>query len=153
MNKQKIGIIMNGVTGRMGTNQHLLRSIVAIRQQGGVTAKDGTVLYPEPILVGRNANKLQALAVRAGVERWSTNLDECLADPQYSIYFDSQTTSAHADSVRAALKAGKHVYSEKPLAPDVETALSLAKAAKDAGLKNGIVQDKLNRHAYRLSKQ
>jgi predicted dehydrogenase len=143
MNKQKIGIIMNGVTGRMGTNQHLMRSIVAIRQQGGVTAKDGTVLYPEPILVGRNSNKLQALAVRAGVERWSTNLDECLADPQYSIYFDAQTTSAHADSVKAALKAGKNVYCEKPLAPDVATALSLAKAAKDSGLKNGIVQDKL----------
>jgi predicted dehydrogenase len=143
MNKQKVGIIMNGVTGRMGTNQHLMRSIVAIRQQGGVTAKDGTVLYPEPILVGRSANKLQALAVRAGLDRWSTNLDECLADPQYSIYFDSQTTSAHADSVIAALKAGKNVYCEKPLAPDVETALSIAKAAKDSGLKNGIVQDKL----------
>jgi predicted dehydrogenase len=143
MTKQKIGIIMNGVTGRMGTNQHLMRSIVAIRQQGGVVAKDGTVLYPDPILVGRNANKLQALAVRAGVEKWSTNLDECLADPQYSIYFDAQTTSAHADSVKAALKAGKNVYCEKPLAPDVETALSLAKAAKDSGLKNGIVQDKL----------
>jgi predicted dehydrogenase len=143
MTKQKIGIIMNGVTGRMGTNQHLMRSIVAIRQQGGVVAKDGSVLYPDPILVGRNANKLQALAVRAGVEKWSTNLEECLADPQYSIYFDAQTTSAHADSVKAALKAGKNVYCEKPLAPDVETALSLAKAAKDSGLKNGIVQDKL----------
>jgi predicted dehydrogenase len=143
MNKQKVGIIMNGVTGRMGTNQHLIRSIVAIRQQGGVTTEDGTVLYPEPILVGRNASKLQALALRTGIDRWSTNLDECLADPQYSIYFDSQTTSAHADAIRAALKAGKHVYSEKPLAPDVATALALAKEARDAGLKNGIVQDKL----------
>lgn len=134
---------MNGVTGRMGTNQHLIRSIVAIRQQGGVATKDGTFLYPEPILVGRSASKLQALAARTGVDKWSTSLEECLADPQYSIYFDSQTTSAHADGIRAALKAGKHVYSEKPLSPDLETALQLAREAKNAGLKNGIVQDKL----------
>jgi predicted dehydrogenase len=143
MSKQVIGIIMNGVTGRMGTNQHLMRSIVAIRQQGGVALKDGTVLYPEPVLVGRNAAKLEALAARAGVARWSTNLAECLADPQYSIYFDAQTTQAHADCVKAALKAGKHVYCEKPIAPDVATAMDLARAAKASGLKNGVVQDKL----------
>lgn len=143
MSKQSIGIIMNGVTGRMGTNQHLIRSIVAIRNQGGVALKNGDMLYPEPILVGRNAAKLEALAARHGIERWSTNLSECLANPEYKIYFDAQTTAAHADCVKAALAAGKHVYCEKPIAPDVATAMDLAHAAKKSGLKNGVVQDKL----------
>ncbi len=143
MSKQAIGIIMNGVTGRMGTNQHLIRSIVAIRQQGGVSLKNGDTLVPEPILVGRNAQKLEALAARVGVTRFSTNLAECLASPEFQIYFDSSVTSEHAAGIEAALAAGKHVYSEKPLAPDVATAMRLAKAARDAGLKNGIVQDKL----------
>jgi predicted dehydrogenase len=143
MSKQSIGIIMNGVTGRMGTNQHLIRSIVAIRNQGGVQLKNGDMLYPEPVLVGRNAAKLEALAARHGIERWSTNLSECLANPEYKIYFDAQTTSAHADCVKAALAAGKHVYCEKPIAPDVATAMELAQAAKKSGLKNGVVQDKL----------
>src|ERR1700738_4835237 len=96
-----IGMIMNGVTGRMGTNQHLVRSIVAIRNQGGVPLKNGDLLYPEPILVGRNAAKLESLAQRYGIERWSTNLSESLANPEYKVYFDAQTTSAHADSVKA----------------------------------------------------
>src|ERR1700712_4106295 len=115
MSKQSIGIIMNGVTGRMGTNQPLIRSIVAIRKQGGLPLKNGDLLYPEPVLVGRNAAKLEALAQRHGIERWSTNLAECLANDEYKIYFDAQTTSAHADSVKAALAAGKHVYCEKPI--------------------------------------
>ena len=143
MGRQTIGIIMNGVTGRMGTNQHLIRSIVAIRQQGGITLKNGGSLMPEPILVGRNAQKLKALAARCGVSRTSTDLGACLATSEYQIYFDSQTTSAHAAGIEAALAAGKHVYSEKPLAPDVATALRLASLAREAGLKNGIVQDKL----------
>ncbi len=143
MGKNTIGIIMNGVTGRMGTNQHLVRSILAIRQNGGVVLTNGDRLYPEPILVGRNTQKLEALAKRHGLERWSTNLQECLQNPEYQIYFDAQTTSAHADSVQAALAAGKHVYCEKPIAPDVATAMELAQAAKQSGLKNGVVQDKL----------
>ena len=143
MSKQTIGIIMNGVTGRMGTNQHLLRSIVAIREQGGLAMKNGDSLVPEPVLVGRNAQKLKALAARCGLTRVSTDLAECLANPEYRIYFDSQTTSAHAAGIEAALAAGKHVYCEKPLAPDVQTALNLARLARAAGLKNGIVQDKL----------
>ena len=143
MNTQTIGIILNGVTGRMGTNQHLIRSILAIRQQGGLPLKNGEMLIPEPILVGRNAQKLEALAARTGVQRTSTNLDECLADPKNQIYFDSSTTSEHAAGIEKALAAGKHVYSEKPLAPDVETAMRLARLARASGLKNGIVQDKL----------
>ena len=143
MSKQTIGIIMNGVTGRMGTNQHLIRSIAAIRQQGGIALKNGNMLVPEPILVGRSAQKLEGLAARTGVARISTNLAECLANPEYQIYFDSSVTSEHAAGLEAALAAGKHVYSEKPLAPDVETAMRLARLAKASGLKNGIVQDKL----------
>lgn len=134
---------MNGVTGRMGTNQHLIRSVAAIRQQGGIALKNGDMLVPEPILVGRNAQKLEALAERTGVTRFSTNLAECLANPEFQIYFDSSVTSEHAAGIEAALTAGKHVYSEKPLAPDVATALRLARLARNSGLKNGIVQDKL----------
>lgn len=140
---QKIGIIMNGVTGRMGTNQHLIRSILAIRRQGGLALANGDVLLPDPILVGRNEHKLRALAEAHGLERWSTDLARCLANPQDTIYFDAQTTAQRAASVRAAIAAGKHVYCEKPLAADLATALELARQAHEAGIKHGVVQDKL----------
>ena len=102
MAERRLGIIMNGVTGRMGTNQHLIRSIVAIRNQGGIALPNGDVLVPDPILVGRNEQKLQALAKAHAIERWSTDLDTCLADPRDTIYFDAQTTTRRAASVRAA---------------------------------------------------
>ncbi len=140
---QRIGIIMNGVTGRMGTNQHLIRSIVAIRKQGGVLLAPGEALYPDPILVGRNEHKLRALAEAHGIERWSTDLDACMANPQDTIYFDAQTTQRRAAAVHAAIAAGKHVYCEKPISTDTESALELARAAREAGVKNGVVQDKL----------
>jgi len=140
---EKIGIIMNGVTGRMGTNQHLDRSIVSIRKSGGVRLRNGSTVQPEPILVGRNPDKLQALAVRFGIERWSTDLDECLSDPANRIYFDAQATNLRKASVQAAIAAGKDIYCEKPLTPTFEEAVELASAAADAGVKCGIVQDKL----------
>ncbi len=140
---QKIRIIMNGVTGRMGTNQHLERSIVAIRRQGGVKLSDGRQFLPDPVLLGRNADKLTELARRYEIDRWSTSLDECLSDPQNIIYFDAQATSLRPDAVRKALAAGKHVYCEKPLGDDLEQAVELARIATAAGLKHGIVQDKL----------
>jgi predicted dehydrogenase len=136
-------VIMNGVTGRMGTNQHLVRSIVAIRKQGGVVLPNGDTIYPEPVLVGRSAHKLRALCEAYGVERWSTDLDQCLADPANTIYFDSQTTDRRAAAVRAAIAAGKHIYCEKPIAADTATALELGRLARDAGVKQGVVQDKL----------
>ena len=136
---QPIGIIMNGVTGRMGTNQHLIRSIVAIRRQGGVALPTGDLLYPDPILVGRNEQKVRALAEAHGIERWSTDLDRCLANPEDTIYFDAQTTDQRALGVRAAIAAGKHIYCEKPIATSLDTALELARLARDAGLKNGVV--------------
>ncbi|MGG4107600.1 Gfo/Idh/MocA family oxidoreductase [Paenibacillus lautus] len=140
---RNIGIIMNGVTGRMGTNQHLVRSILAIRKQGGVALPDGDVIMPDPILVGRQESKLQALAAAHGVERWSTDLEACLADPYYEIYFDSQTTVRRAESIKQAIATGKHIYCEKPTAVDLEGALELARIAAESGVRNGVVQDKL----------
>jgi predicted dehydrogenase len=138
-----VGIIMNGVTGRMGTNQHLLRSMAAIIKQGGVRLGPDEVIMPDPILVGRNPVKLEQLAARAGVTRWSTRLDETLADPHNVIYFDSQTTERRATDVKRAIQAGKHIYCEKPTAVDTQTALELYRLATKAGVKHGVVQDKL----------
>jgi len=134
---------MNGVTGRMGTNQHLIRSIAAIREQGGVPLPGGDILIPNPILVGRNENKLRALAQAHGIERWSTDLGECLANPEDEIYFDAQATTLRPESIKTAIRAGKHIYCEKPIAPDLATAIELARMARGAGVKNGVVQDKL----------
>jgi predicted dehydrogenase len=137
-----VGIIMNGVTGRMGRNQHLIRSILAIRERGGLRAGD-QVIWPEPLLVGRSEERLRALADETGLERWSTDLAACLADPDYPIYFDAQLTALRAPAVRAAIEAGKHVYCEKPLTGDLGSSLDLAHRAREAGVKNGVVQDKL----------
>lgn len=138
-----VGIIMNGVTGRMGMNQHLLRSIKAIRDQGGVKVSADEIIMPDPILVGRNANKLAELCKLSGVERMSTHLDEVLSDPYYQIYFDAQTTNQRAESVRRAVAAGKHIYCEKPTGTTLEESLELYRLCTKAGLKNGVVQDKL----------
>jgi predicted dehydrogenase len=139
----KIGIVMNGVTGRMGLNQHLRRSIHAIVQQGGVRTADGEIIMPRPVLVGRNAVKLQEISAEFGGLPWSTDLDSALADPANSIYFDAQTTDRRAESVLKAIRAGKHIYCEKPTADTLEIALDLYRAANKAGVKHGVVQDKL----------
>jgi predicted dehydrogenase len=138
-----IGIAMNGVTGRMGTNQHLVRSILAIRRQGGVRIPGGPTIWPEPVLVGRSEPKLRALAAEHGLERLTTSLDEALADPFCEIYFDAAATAARAEGMERAIAAGKHVYCEKPSAPDLDSALRIARQARKAAVKNGVVQDKL----------
>ena len=138
-----IGIVMNGVTGRMGLNQHLVRSIVAIRQQGGVPMPDGSRLMPHPILVGRDERKLRALAETYGIERWTTDLGAALANDRDQIYFDATLTQLRAANVRRAIERGKHVYCEKPLSISTEEALDLARLADQAGVKHGVVQDKL----------
>ncbi|QHV94853.1 Gfo/Idh/MocA family protein [Spirosoma endbachense] len=143
MKEHKIGIIMNGVTGRMGTNQHLMRSIVEIIKQGGVKLGPGETIIPDPILVGRDRNKLEKLCQLSGIQRMTTDVDEALADPNNSIYFDAQTTGRRAEGVRKAVKAGKHIYCEKPTAVSAEVALELYTLCQEAGLKNGVVQDKL----------
>jgi predicted dehydrogenase len=137
------GIIMNGVTGRMGLNQHLRRSIYPLIQQGGLELSEEEVIIPRPLLIGRNAHKLEAISREFGGLPYSTNLNQALADPQYSIYFDAQTTDRRAEAVRAAIRAGKHVYCEKPVAASTETALELYRLAVDGRVKHGIVQDKL----------
>jgi predicted dehydrogenase len=143
MKEHKIGIIMNGVTGRMGTNQHLIRSIDAIIKQGGVRVSPNEIIMPDPILVGRSEDKLKELCARTSVTKYTTDLDKVMADKSYSVYFDSQTTGRRADGVRQAVAAGKHIYCEKPIAVDVKTAVELYELCKKAGLKNGVVQDKL----------
>ncbi|MGH9246450.1 MAG: Gfo/Idh/MocA family protein [Acidimicrobiales bacterium] len=143
MTVHEVTIAMNGVTGRMGTNQHLVRSILAIRAHGGVDLRRGDRIWPEPVLVGRDEGKLRHLAKEHGLDRWSVDLDETLADPGVHVYFDAQATSRRAGAVRKALEAGKDIYCEKPLAENAATALELARQARRVGAKNGIVQDKL----------
>ena len=143
MKTHRIGIIMNGVTGRMGTNQHLIRSIKAIIDQGGVKLTDNEVIMPDPVLVGRSEDKLKALAARVGVQRISTNLDAELAKPENQIYFDATLTGQRPNGVRKAIAAKKHIYCEKPTATTSAEAMALAKEVTAAGLKNGVVQDKL----------
>jgi len=139
----RLGVIMNGVTGRMGTNQHLIRSINEIRKQGGVVLGSGRRIMPDPILVGRNEAKLAALARTHGVERWTTDLDAALANDDDTIYFDSASTGLRPSLIRKAIAAGKHIYTEKPVAPTVADALDLYRRAEAAGVKHGVVQDKL----------
>ena len=143
MKQKRIGIIMNGVTGRMGTNQHLVRSIVAIRRQGGVKLADGTRLMPDPILVGRNAGKVEALANAHGIERWTTDLAKALKDKNDTVFFDAASTQLRPTLLKQAIDAGKHIYCEKPVATNLAEAMELYKAAKKAGIKHGVVQDKL----------
>lgn len=143
MATRTVRIIMNGITGRMGYRQHLVRSILAIRDDGGVELADGSRLQVEPILVGRNREKLAELAAKHGVREFTTDLDEALADPTATIYFDAQVTSERKKSILKALSAGKHIYTEKPIAESVGEGLELAQAAASAGVISGVVHDKL----------
>lgn len=140
---QRIGIIMYGVTGRMGLNQHLIRSIKAIREQGGVRLSDGSRLMPDPILIGRGADRMAALAAQHGGLRWGTDLDAALANPADTVFFDAATTQMRPELIHKAIQAGKHIYCEKPSATSLEAALGIARAAEVAGVRHGVVQDKL----------
>ena len=143
MTQHSLGMIMHGVTGRMGMNQHLIRSIKAIRAQGGVALKSGDTVMPDPILVGRNARKIEELARAHGIERWATDLDAVMGDRKYTLFFDAATTSGRAALLKKAIAAGKHIYCEKPTADNLEDAIEVARLAKAAGIKHGVVQDKL----------
>jgi predicted dehydrogenase len=140
---QRLGIIMHGITGRMGYNQHLVRSIVAIRDQGGVALPNGDRVMPDPILVGRNHEKVSALAKRHGVTRVATDVDQALADPGDAIFFDAGSTQMRVALLKRAIAAGKHVYCEKPISETLQESLDVAKLARDRGVKSGVVQDKL----------
>jgi predicted dehydrogenase len=140
MAERRLGIIMHGVTGRMGMNQHLIRSILAIRQQGGVALSNGDRMMPDPILVGRNPEKVEQ---QYGVARWSADLDRALADKNDTVFFDAGATQVRPALLKKAIQAGKHVYCEKPIATGLNEALEIARFAEKAGVKNGVVQDKL----------
>ena len=140
----RIGIIMHGVTGRMGMNQHLIRSILAIRNQGGLVLSNGSRVMPDPIIVGRNADKIERLAEAHGIARWTTDLDAALANPDDTIFFDAASTALRPALLRKAIDAGKHVYCEKPLSEGLDEAVEIARYANKAGVKNGIVHDKLD---------
>lgn len=144
MATQRIGIIMHGVTGRMGMNQHLIRSILAIMKQGGILLSDGTYLMPDPILIGRNAQKIEALAKKLGVKRYGTDLDTALANPDDILFFDAATTKLRPQLLKKAIDAGKHIYCEKPVSESLSEALDIARYADAKGIKNGIVHDKLD---------
>jgi predicted dehydrogenase len=143
MGRTVIGIVLNGVTGRMGLRQHLLRSVLAIRKDGGLPLRDGTVLWPEPLLVGRSEAKLRDIAEKNGLTQWTTDLTAALARPDMQVYFDAQVTSARVKALQMAIEAGKHIYTEKPVAETLEQAVELARLADGAGIKHGVVQDKL----------
>ncbi len=144
MTDTRIGIIMHGVTGRMGMNQHLVRSVLAIRDAGGLRLRDGSRLVPDPILVGRDAGRVAELARAHGVERHTTDLDAALADPADTVFFDAASTAMRPGLLRRAIDAGKHVYCEKPVSESLEDAIAIARHARAAGVKNGIVHDKLD---------
>lgn len=143
MSVHTLRVVMNGVTGRMGYRQHLVRSLLAIRGEGGIVLPDGDRLTVEPILVGRNADKLAALAAQHGVAEFTTDLDEALSDDRAAVYFDAQVTSARKQSILKAIGAGKHIYTEKPIAGSVMEGAELVTAAREAGVVNGVVHDKL----------
>ncbi|GAB7041910.1 MULTISPECIES: Gfo/Idh/MocA family protein [Catenuloplanes] len=143
MARRTIGIVLNGVTGRMGYRQHLVRSLLALREQGGLPLSNGDRLYPELVLVGRNEAKLREIAERHGLTDWTTDLAAALARPDVEIYFDAQVTAQREKALRLAIDAGKHIYTEKPTAEDLAGAVDLARLADAAGIKHGVVQDKL----------
>jgi predicted dehydrogenase len=139
---RKIGIILEGATGRLGATQHL-RALLAIRDEGGLPLASGDRLVPEPLLLGRNPEKLARLADASGGLRWSLDRDAALADPAIAVYFDASATGGRSARALSAIAAGKHVYLEKPVAGTLGDALELARAARNAGLKGGVIQDKL----------
>src|SRR6266446_5781988 len=143
MPQRTLGLIMNGVSGRMGVNQHLIRSVAAIRAQGGVAMSDGSRVMLDPVLVGRTADKVKALAEQHGGLRWTTDLDAEIASPANHIFFDTATTQMRPTLLEKAIAAGKHVYCEKPIATNLAEALKICRLAKQKGVKNGTVQDKL----------
>ena len=132
---KRIGIIMHGVTGRMGMNQHLIRSILAIRDQGGLILSDGSRVMPDPIIVGRNADKIEALAKRFNISRWSADIDAALANPEDTVFFDAASTKLRPALLRKAIDAGKHVYCEKPISEGLEEAVDIARLRHQGGVK------------------
>ena len=144
MSEKRLGIIMHGVTGRMGQNQHLIRSILAIRDQGGVLLSNGDRVMPDPIIVGRNLEKISNLARNYNIDRFTDDLDAALSNPEDILFFDAGSTQMRSSLLKKAMDAGKHVYSEKPISENLKDAIDLARYAKKQNIKNGVVHDKLS---------
>src|SRR6478736_5050108 len=75
MADRRIGVIINGATGRMGTTQHMT-NLLAIAAEGGLKLRNGDRLVPDLLLVGRDADRLSALAAAHDGLRWTTSLGE-----------------------------------------------------------------------------
>lgn len=138
-----IGIIVNGATGRMGLRQHLKRSLLPLREEGGVVDAQGRRHPIKLVLVGRRAEALQQLSEELGVPDWTTDLDQVLADPQWTVYADAASTNLRHENLVKAIEAGKAIYTEKPTASTLEESLDLARRAEQAGVLAGVVHDKL----------
>jgi len=146
--KDKIGIILNGATGRICSNQHLANSLVAIRDEEGLKIANQTIV-PELLLVGRNEEKLKKIARVNKIESWTTDLELALADPAYTVFFDAAATEARFETLKRAIKANKHIYTEKPVAPSVADGLTVIRAIENKGLKHGAVEDKIHAPGFR----
>ena len=144
MATRRIGIILHGATSRIGTTQHLMNSLLPIRAEGGLPLANGDRLVPDPILVGRTADKLEALAQRLGVTRWTTDLDAALANPEDELFFECAFGGGRPELARRALAAGKHIYLEKPVAETLAEVVALRADAEAAGAKHAVMQDKIH---------
>ncbi|HET9903714.1 MAG TPA: Gfo/Idh/MocA family oxidoreductase [Xanthobacteraceae bacterium] len=142
MTTRTVGIILNGATGRICSTQHLQNALAPICAEGGIALGEDRIV-PQLLLVGRNREKLAAIARQHNVSAWTTDLDQALANPDFSIVFDAAATHARLDVLHKAIAAGKHIYTEKPVAPSAAEGLALLKAAEARGLKHGAVEDKL----------
>jgi predicted dehydrogenase len=137
-----IGIIVNGATGRIASTQHLANALVPIRREGGLTAGDDRIV-PRLLLVARDAVRLREIARMHGAEHWTTDLDEALGNRDFIVFFDAAATVQRVSALNKAISAGKHIYSEKPIAPSVAEGLALLQAARSRRLKHGAVEDKI----------
>lgn len=142
MTVKEVGIIIHGATGRIGATQHLANALVPIRTEGGVISGTGRIM-PRLLLVGRNAARLDGIARHHGIAEWTTDMDAALAERDFSIFFDAAATRQRVPTLTRAIAAGKHIYSEKPVAPTVAEGLALLRAATARGLKTGAVEDKI----------
>ena len=138
-----IGIILNGATGRIGATQHLANALAPIRAEGGLQAGPDRIV-PRLLLLGRDRDALAGLAQSYGIDDWTTDLDAALARPDFPVFFDAAATTQRVSALRKAVAAGKHIYSEKPVAPSLAEGRALLHAAQARGLKAGAVEDKIN---------
>jgi predicted dehydrogenase len=138
-----IGIILNGATSGIVHRQHLVHVLEPILREGGLPLSDGSRVVPDILMVGRDETKLQQVGEKFGLKNWTTDLDAAIANPDYTIFFDASVTAGREDRLKKAISAGKHIYTEKPIANSLEEARAVLKAAEDAGVCHGVMCDKI----------